>query len=62
MKQAKSLAVDLVVAFVAAYLAMLQAGNSPADSLWAVLASAVYGAASALNPANSRYGLGAGAK
>lgn len=53
-----NLAVDFVATFAGAYVSMLVAGNSPAASLWAVLAGALAGAVQAVNPKNARYGLG----
>jgi hypothetical protein len=60
MKQIKNLVIDLVLVFGAAYVAQLQTGNGAVTSLWALLAAALAGAANALNPANRRYGIGAG--
>lgn len=59
LKQLANLGIDFAAAFAAAYVAQLQAGDSATTSLWALLAAALVGAAGALNPLNSRYGIGA---
>lgn len=53
-----NLAVDFVATFAAAYVAMLASGDTPTAALWSLLAGALAGAVQAMNPKNTRYGVG----
>lgn len=48
---------DFVIAAISSYLALMASGADPVDSLWSLLAGALYGALQALNPRYDQYGL-----